>query len=337
MVVVALAAATAGAATPGDSGEAPTRLADPMIQRAIEVARIDAAAQGQDPAYAALRAQRAAIVDLLRREVIEQGLEVDGEGALVGYVPEEVQQLLDRLEQVTIEMERTEGYREMIRRLAETTGSPAVGGEMHAQRAAASDKHFTINVYRDPSVPWWYPDWMLTAYVDAAMANIGAAIRSASRPWWCLWCSGYRISWTVNFKGTADVTGCDASGGTSPGSGTTFNVYFRYHESSHNGWGWTGSKAVIDLLPTGACGNWGWDWDNVAITTHELGHVFDADHEDAGTCGVFNDLDCGGSGCGFQLCDIYSGCVMEYADGGTGTTVFCGNDAERMLSFAKSR
>ena len=300
-------------------------LLDPLVQHRLELAAIETEARSLDPDYAALKLELEVLTERLLQLHTDLGLEIDGEGAILGPIPAPAQAVLDRVNEVAAAIDLTEGHRHYVYAAAEAARSGARSRDGSVALKVTS-KHFNLQVYRDPSVPTSsYSNSLLVGYVDAAMGGIRSAILSASG-------GNYDISWTTTYSGTAYLYGCGAPS-ASGGSGVNFKVYFRRGESSNNGWGWTGSHAVIDLTP--GCSSGAWDWDNVIITIHELGHVFSADHAPSSCTDYFNDRDCGSIECGFDFCDLFTACVMEYADGGTGTSGFCGDDKSKMYSFVQ--
>lgn len=299
-------------------------------------ASFDRTAARKDPTYARLKQEQ----ELLKREFFghmqKHQVQIGDEGMLEGDLPAEVTMALADLNEVTAALERTKGHRMYIHSVAQQAvasrnkAKPPV--PVPAATAATTYKYY-INIYRDPSVPAYYLDYTLKDYVNSAMGTISSEV------WWNTWFS-IDVQWQINgVYRTRDLSGC-GSGNPVGGSGNTFNVYFRNGEMGHNGYGAAGSWAIIELSPPWSC-NWSWNWDNQPTTTHEIGHIFGAQHYRYSQCGSYNDTECSSNGCGFEWCDsaAFPVCVEEYADAGFYGVYddFCPNDEQCLINFVKYR
>lgn len=314
---------SAGPGTPGADTKT-ERVSAYYAAMAAEERELDQLADQHDDRYAALRAAHQAEVGAFLEKAHELGAMFGGEGEILDPVPKELLPLLQRVNKLTARLERSKGYQwrvaEQARRALESTKNPGT----YATSVTYTD--YTICIYRDPSAGTSSQS-ELTNLVNAAIGKIKSAVE---------WHSGgtRSIRWTTEWHGSYDLSGCFPS--APGGSGTTRYIYFRRNEQQHQGVGWCGNYAIVDLFPTGAC-VWNWNWPDAAATTHELGHVFGANHGSYATCGEYNDKDCGTSGCGKQSCDSSVYCVEEYADAGWGrTTSFCWADASQLCSHSES-
>lgn len=297
-------------------------------------AGFEKAAFRKDPAYARLKKQH----DELNKRVFalmhENQVVVGAEGQLDSDVPEELAEAMMDFREVTVAMEKTKGYRQFIHAVAEqalNARQERNSSQLLPAAVATTTKKYYINIYRDPSVPWYTPDYTLKDYVNTAMGTISSEV------WWNTYAS-YDVAWQINgVYRNVDLSGCGA-GSPPGGSGSTFNVVFRSGEAGYNGWGVTGSWAEIELSPPYAC-RWTWDWDNQPTTTHEIGHVFGANHYTYTQCGSYNDTECSSNGCGFEWCDsaAFPVCVEEYADAGFYGVYddFCPNDEKCLINYVK--
>ncbi len=274
--------------------------------------KLEARAAAIDPRYRVLQRRERALYQELMDKLGEAPVDWTDEAGIAGRIPADAERLLAKHDRIVEQLETTLGSRWLQQQRAEQAER-----EMATPGTKANTRTFSVHIYRDSSGLDSSWDTTLRNLTTTALGDIRKAYEVQT---------GNTFDWNIYGVHAYDLTGCSPSIPYSGNGGNTFYVYYRRSETPTNGWATYGGYALIDLWPA-SCGGQSAspNWVDQTAATHEIGHIFTADHRSKAACNsVWNDWDCGtDSSCGYKSCDWANVCNMEYADS---TRWFCPRD-----------